>query len=63
MNYGKFGFPVPIGAVAGSYYPRAIGPGFATIPGLPATYAGGYGGVIPNYSYATAPFYGKTWPI
>jgi hypothetical protein len=44
MNYSKFGFPVPIGAVAGSY-------------------AGGYGAVIPNYSYVTAPFYGKPWPI
>jgi hypothetical protein len=53
MNFGKFA--KPIGLLAGSY-PRVIGPGFASFPGLPFSYAGGFGFAKPVASAFIAPW-------
>lgn len=60
MNYGFFGKPFgkfgkPIGLLAGSY-PRVIGPGFASFPGLGATIGGGFSFAKPVSSVFTAPW-------
>ncbi len=63
MHFGKFGKPIGLAAGAGDY---VIGPGFATYPAFPYTFAGGFGATIPVFGKAVKPFgkFGKPfWGI